>query len=558
MPGKALGWVLCMIAFTAQTEKSEVLLFSPGPPPAAQVDVVALRKAGSAMRLAVATLQGQVNRESGRLYVLLSEPDEFWLEQLQAKGYVANTRALDADALFAHYRAAYETVFVHDPAVPASINVATMLASLERGIVAAPNNLEMLAKDKRVTDLRGRWSSNAEAYAWAFEELYPRMNPGILASYHPTGSHHGLRDYLVQRKVFHFWVTAEGQPGHKEEMDLLKRILKNTPVNIPVLGFWYSGADKGIEEYTGVGLAGEHGKITVVADHSTNLSFLSGVHVKLEKAVQDYRARVEAHPDPAFSPEKTYLCIDIVESGDAPVYVQHVQHLRWREKARGDMPVNWSQGPGILELAPSIAEYFYEQASPNDYLYAALSGVGYTHPYRNLFAKTPHPEAAWKTYLEKTRAAMQRMGCNELSLYTDSWKDFDRGKNDSVSRRFIDAIPELNLLILGMGRDEGRTAENGVYTLGDRETVVAHILTRWPTDYASRSQEENNAWLAEVIRKQTPKNKPAFLHVMALSWAYGPDAVAAVLKDLGDNYVPLTLPQFLRLRETGTVERSSR
>ena len=38
-----------------------------------------------------------------------------------------------------------------------------------------------------------------------------------------------------------------------------------------------------------------------------------------------------------------------------------------------------------------------------------------------------------------------------------------------------------------------------------------------------------------------------FMNVMALSWAYNPKDIAEVLNRLGDDYVPLTLPQFSAL-----------
>jgi hypothetical protein len=90
-------------------------------------------------------------------------------------------------------------------------------------------------------------------------------------------------------------------------------------------------------------------------------------------------------------------------------------------------------------------------------------------------------------------------------------------------------------------------ALNGNYTLGEPPVLVSHVLTRWPKDYGSKTREENIAWLVEDIRKHTPESRPAFMQVMALSWAFGPSDIAEIHHKLGEDYVAVTLPEFTRL-----------
>ncbi len=51
---------------------------------------------------------------------------------------------------------------------------------------------------------------------------------------------------------------------------------------------------------------------------------------------------------------------------------------------RGRLPLGWTVSPALLELAPSILQYLYRNASNtaqgNDFFIAAPSGVGYTYP----------------------------------------------------------------------------------------------------------------------------------------------------------------------------------
>jgi len=245
-----------------------------------------------------------------------------------------------------------------------------------------------------------------------------------------------------------------------------------------------------------------------------------------------------------------------VESGDAPSYVQSRQYEVWQDKNRGAVPINWSLGPTLLDLAPPIAKYYYDAATPNDYIYMAISGAGYCHPFRELFLKTKNPETCWNRYTETTRHYLDQMQCSVMGLYTDAWKTYDRASSDPVLLRFVEGIESLDACIMGMGRDNGIDLENSSYYIRktNNNVLVSHIMTRRPADYAQRTKEENIEWLVKDIQTNTPKTRPGFMHVMALSWAYNPSDIIAILEKLGKEYIAVTIPQFLDLYQKNNSE----
>ncbi len=496
------------------------------------------------------TLQGLVNRGAETELFLLHAPwDEFWLGQLQDKGYIEGHEALTPAECLEAWRDVYECVYVADPAVPASTNVACMLASLEGGLVAMAGHLPDVPAGTELIDLHGRWRTNAEAIEWALDELWPRMDHGVLGIYHPDGTGHMLRDYLVRNQIFHMWVSgkdiaADSQVAdHEAELALLRRLYAESPVNIPVIGFPFSGPDPGLSEYPGIGLAGEYGKLSVPCDFAGNLSVLSGVPAQ----VTDARARYHAlarRPLPALRQDAVYLCIVIIESGDAPSYLINRQYTIWADPARRSVPINWAMGPAVMDVAPPVAEHYLEQATPLDHIFLGLSGAAYVHPFRDFMAKTPDPEAAWEGYLSLTGEYMARLGCHEVGLYTDAWRPYERAIMDPTASRFVDGIPELQGLVMGMGRDEGMTGEEATYLMGESEVAVAHVRTRWPLDYAELTREENIEWLVKDIRDHTPTARPAFVTAMALSWCHDPSSIREVCDRLGEAYVPVLLPEY--------------
>lgn len=92
------------------------------------------------------------------------------------------------------------------------------------------------------------------------------------------------------------------------------------------------------------------------------------------------------------------------------------------------------------------------------------------------------------------------------------------GHQDSTTASILRACGDVcRTLILGMGRDDGRDINNGNYHLGNN-TLVSHILTRWPKNYADNTREQNIEWLvadlsAQLAQRQGPG--PWFIQVLS-------------------------------------------
>jgi hypothetical protein len=52
----------------------------------------------------------------------------------------------------------------------------------------------------------------------------------------------------------------------------------------------------------------------------------------------------------------------------------------WFDPARGQVPMNWGIDPALAQEFPALFEYFYTNATSNDYFVAGPSSAGYTHP----------------------------------------------------------------------------------------------------------------------------------------------------------------------------------
>lgn len=521
----------------------------PEPVPAARsVAVVDVANESFGVKLAATTLQGLANRDGeADVYLLLADWDQFWLDDLLQRGLIDEVRPLALEEYIEAYGHLYAGVVVPDEAVGATFNVATMMGSVDDRIVVMEEDLALFAEGKEVERLAGRWASNTEAYDWAFRNLRPRMRHSVLASWDPTHIPSHLRDYLVQQRIFAFWITGRDREDgvvsdFERERAFAEMLFAATPANSPVIGFWSSGGDHSITEYHGVLLAGQHGLVTVPCDWGTNISFLSGVGVDLDAAAAVWRGRVDAARVPALDPDAVYIAFDVIDSGDAAHYWQALQYSIFLDPARGTIPINWSLGVATAELYPSVLAWHYENASELDTFFCGMSGLGYSFPYLGYAIHRHDRDRVRRGFLEATNAWMERLRLRDLVLYTDSWAAFDREANLPTTLDFA-RLPAVRSLILGFGRDGDQVEEPGTYLLDDGRVVVSHTATRWDPDNVGRN-EANNRWLVEEIRAHTPPGRPAFLHVQAMSWNYYPSDIAEVIEALGPEYVPVTLGQF--------------
>ncbi|PWW38621.1 MULTISPECIES: GxGYxYP domain-containing protein [Paenibacillus] len=151
------------------------------------LDAADIYDAPGDIKLLLGTLQGIVNREQPRIYLIESQEEGklTWLKDIK----VPYTLHQDYWEVFSAYRSEVKGMIVYDPQVPDSINVATTLAGLKNAVVASPELAAKLSKApyklKIVDDLRGKFNSRMEAYTWQYENLWKKTNHQMLIGLDP-------------------------------------------------------------------------------------------------------------------------------------------------------------------------------------------------------------------------------------------------------------------------------------------------------------------------------------------------------------------------------------
>ncbi len=254
------------------------------------------------LRLTLSCLQGIVNRIQPRLYLIQDRYDELWLQWMRERGDIQRIETLEVGQVFERYLPGVSCMFITDPEVPATVNVATMLAALYNGLVATPAtyggyNLPYGAypdSSKVGLDLRTmNWKRDIDAYRWFYRKHGTKLSKRAVSFLDPWT--HALRDYLVAFQIPILWIAAPGdtarnkQAAPDEELAFARETLMQWPPNIPCFG-WPgngSGEESGIGEWAGVRLASECAKFEVCSAYDgysptvSNLSVHSGTSARL-------------------------------------------------------------------------------------------------------------------------------------------------------------------------------------------------------------------------------------------------------------------------------------
>jgi hypothetical protein len=491
-------------------------------------------KKGPEERLPLSCLQGLVNRGQPQIYLAYDNFDEKWLDWLRERGDVKEVRWIDRKQLLEQFMPIVKNVVITDPDVPGTINIASMLCAVEGWLPVTPQAGAEFEHLKVAMDLRGKWKKNIDAYRWFYDKYGAQMSRRSCANYDP--GQFELRDYFVEFKIPMVWVSSPkdakvSKPASpEEEAQFARELFASLPANIPCMGWWdhgQAGEDGAGENGTtsGIDLASEGGKFEVCtgfdgfAHGVGNLSVHSGTTATF---------RQKPAPPPPLE-DKVYVAFTRTD-GDGPNFWRQVYRDLWDQPDHGKVPVGWQLGPTAADLMPDILDYFYQHASPNDVFVNALTGVGYIHEAVYL-EKWPQAEreGAWRRYMELSQRYFKRL---DLSLLTTF--EADKLMPQKTLERFAQ-LPGLRAIYRNYHRFSDTTMENATTEVNGVPVFRAVCGQGYSLATPAKFQHSVDAVVKE-IRKFTPVERPAFLHVSLANWMVDMSALVAIEKALGPDY----------------------
>ncbi len=376
--------------------------------------------------MAAACLQGIANRRSPLVYVVSNRNRRayYWLETLGKPGGWLDARLVrpleDLTALRDLVGKRLKGAVIWDPAVPATLNVATTIAGVEDAVVLSPEYAERYLgpwKLRALHDLRGKFtgaetgSKKNDAVRWTIREYLAKgkCSSRLFCLYEDAFSTRGrgdigyviTRDWAVKNRAFTFDLSPWGDEKPGDDPDqamgtdlatyklLLEEMLRQSGGKhmTEMAGFFafakYSNVpghqsrhDPVPTEWETVWLISPYNCYqNTVASDCFNQSFHCHAPRKpLKQRNVDAEVNLE---------NRNYICILMADYDSAtPLYDFLPKH--WDDPARGNLPLCWGINPNLIETYPDVIRHVYETATPNDTFAADASAAGYMNPNRVL------------------------------------------------------------------------------------------------------------------------------------------------------------------------------
>lgn len=471
------------------------------------------------------SLQGLANNDTPRLYFIYPPKWDFTYTEdvfnfFKDKRNFTFRQLSTPQAALQALKSNVKGYVVWDKAVRTSLTVAFTVAGLERAVVVSEEMIPMVeaAGLKPVADFRGKFAgqNDAQIYKWAYDQYWARCSRDFvvwMGGERGTIMKPGVADFGIAKKAFFNDLSC--RKTDTVEYGLARKILSEMNPMSMVMG-WHSYAKDLEREY--VTLTSNFG-LRVEGLHTLpNASFSSLVPISHGFKFKNNHSLV---PGKTYKPEKK-------------VYISCVQTDgiglgAWNEPGRGEMPVAWEVLMNYVWMAPSMAEYFYTVATPNDYFIGCLSGPGYMYP-------KAVPPKMLPGLLEKAREYMDILDLNVFETM-----DYSEGAtvegNTNLTKEIVDAYYKAMPNAIGFINGY---APSYTFTNRDGKPFISFDYYLSP----ERPEADAVADLEELAAINSQRPYFLLMHVREYS---NVKRMKSILDKLGPNFEVVQLDVFLKL-----------
>jgi hypothetical protein len=168
----------------------------------------------------------------------------------------------------------------------------------------------------------------------------------------------------------------------------------------------------------------------------------------------------------------------------------------------------------------------------------ALTGMGYIHEddYAGNFPVEEQVKV-WNEYLRLSALYRERLDATVMSTYSEM-------KPEKLA--LWARIPGIRGIFANYGRSHSTTLENLLTVVEGKPVFRAIDRPPGPFTFTPSSRRDAEYFMVNEIKRWTPLQRPAFLHVFLANWLTSLDMAENIVKGLGGDYVvvrPDQLPQ---------------
>ncbi|RCW49437.1 GxGYxYP domain-containing protein [Paenibacillus prosopidis] len=460
---------------------------------AEKLNVIRLNDMSETESVMIASLQGLIaNKTSEQIYILPESGNYgLWLTDLKDKYGVKLKYYNDPWMLLKKYKKYFNGYLLWQQG-NSSINAASSLAHLKDAVLLEQSDVTKAEDYKQVMDLTGKDEN------WVKENYWNQLKHNLLIEQKEEMGPK-LRDYAAMTGAFMFY---DGNSAFRNA------VMAEADDDSVVLG--WGDASRGEDQF--IMPSSEAGLFTLPADHAFNLSVLSGFELDSLKQ--------KASEPPAAEYNVHYVSF-VMSDGDNIQWMLNDLGEKGKpwfgNENRGSFDMGWAVSPSMIDLAPSVVNRFYEDATGKDAFVVGPSGGGYMYPSK-------YPAAELDQHLERLNNYMGRMDLGLVEVI-----DFNAFNNAGLWDKYT-AQPNVDGVIYL--EYSNHKALNGAIKWANGKPVITPREMLWQGNAGS-----DNASVVNHINAapRNPKSAAGYSLVLVHAWSKSMDDVKAVIDQLDDD-----------------------
>jgi GxGYxYP putative glycoside hydrolase C-terminal domain/GxGYxY sequence motif in domain of unknown function N-terminal len=390
-----------------------------------------------------------------------------------------------------------------------SINVATSLAGIRNAIAID----ETLVEKAKLFGLSEQMDVRGKNEAWLKENYWDEFNHDI-AIEQQEHFNYQMRDYAVMTKSMIFY---DGNTAFRES------VVNSLNTDSVILG--WGDASKGEDIF--ISQSSKAGVYTLPADWASNLSVLSGVH--------HYRLKQKAKMTvPKADPNKHYVTFMMTDGDNVQWTLGDYKYgTKWfGSEQRGNFHMGWGLPPALIDLAPTVMKWYYDNASDSQYkdqFVVGPSGGGYMYP-------SQYPEEALDRHVTKLNNMMGR-----ADLHLAQIIDFNSFDNTALWDKYTAQENIHGLFYFEYSR---YSKHNGAIRWSNGKPVISAREMLWEGLAGCDNQSVINHINAAA---KNPKSPDGYSVVLVHPWSKSLDDVKDVIDHLSADVEVVPPEVFVKL-----------
>ncbi|ARN55774.1 GxGYxYP domain-containing protein [Sedimentisphaera salicampi] len=481
-------------------------------------------------KVLIQSLQGLLAQDKPEIYIDMGNDD--YLNDLQANHGVNYTRV---DSLFWYmnnYSSDLSGYILADLDEPQSMTAAVSISGIMNAVIV-DDSLESWVQSfglSKLADTRGK------DCRWAYENYWDQLNKNGIVVKSPDRNEvawaYNSIDWYIAQKLLWWW----------DESESLSSQVYESVIDSSYCYGWNDPAAGG--ELDTVSFHSQFSLYTGAGTSAMNKSTLAGMANKYPD--KQYSQPI-SNEDFTTESGVHYVAFNMSDMDNFGV---HLNHYGWHTKQdyydnprRGDFAMGWGIPPSYLELAPTVLEYWYRNATANDSFIVPGAGLGYIYP-------TLTPELYKNT--RKMGQLMERADMHNVMILDKLWPEPLTEADYYPTAHYytrLDAVKGLFYVdVAGDYARYGREADDGnaqrIYWF-DGKPMIPCRYTLWDGgQYDGISKNANQLAASINASPADPSNPDSYTFVVVHAWSYGLDEVYNTIQQL-DSDVRVVTPEEL-------------